>query len=136
VGSGAEQCSVQGRQGLAGLGLQVEVLKGDWQRAVRPAEVERRLRQDRSGTIKAIVALQIDTSTGVVNDVAAIGQAVKAAQHEALLMVDTLASLGCLPFAMDAWGIDVAVAGSQKGLMTPPGLGFVAAGKQRPRRPA
>ena len=117
-------------EAAAGLGLQVEVFKGDWHRAVRPAEVERRLRQDRAGTIKAILALQIDTSTGVVNDIAAIGQAVKAAQHEALLMIDAVASLGCMPFAMDAWGIDVAMAGSQKGLMTPPGLGFVAAGKR------
>src|SRR6516165_556097 len=117
-------------EAAAGLGLQVEVLKGDWHRAVRPAEVERRLRQDRAGTIKAILALQIDTSTGVVNDIAAIGQAVKAAQHEALLMIDAVASLGCSPFAMDAWGIDVAMAGSLKGLMTPPGLGFVAAGKR------
>jgi alanine-glyoxylate transaminase / serine-glyoxylate transaminase / serine-pyruvate transaminase len=117
----------------AHLGLQVEVLKGDWHHAVRPAEVEHHLRQDRAGTIKAILALQIDTSTGVVNDIAAIGQAVKAAQHEALLMVDTVASLGCMPFAMDAWGIDVAMAGSQKGLMTPPGLGFVAAGRRAAR---
>src|SRR5262249_43013153 len=114
----------------ARLDLQVEVLKGDWHHAVRPAEVERRLRQDRAGTIRAILALQIDTSTGVVNDIAAIGQAVKAAQHGALLMIDAVASLGCMPFAMDAWGIDVAMAGSQKGLMTPPGLGFVAAGKR------
>ena len=114
----------------ARLGLEVEVLKGDWRHAVRPAEVERRLHQDSGGTIKAILALQIDTSTGVVNDIAAIGQAVRAAQHDALLMVDTVASLGCMPFAMDAWGIDVAMAGSQKGLMTPPGLGFVAAGER------
>jgi alanine-glyoxylate transaminase / serine-glyoxylate transaminase / serine-pyruvate transaminase len=114
----------------ARLGLEVEVLKGDWRHAVRPGEVERRLRQDRAGTIKAILALQIDTSTGVVSDIAAIGHAVRAAQHEALLLVDTVASLGCIPFAMDAWGIDVAMAGSQKGLMTPPGLGFVAAGNR------
>jgi alanine-glyoxylate transaminase / serine-glyoxylate transaminase / serine-pyruvate transaminase len=114
----------------ARLGLEVEVLKGDWRRAVRPTQVEQRLRQDRGGTIKAILALQIDTSTGVVNDIAAIGQAVKTAQHEALLMVDTVASLGCMQFAMDAWGVDVAMAGSQKGLMTPPGLGFVAAGER------
>jgi alanine-glyoxylate transaminase / serine-glyoxylate transaminase / serine-pyruvate transaminase len=114
----------------ARLGLEVEVLKGDWRHAVRPTEVEGRLRQDRGGTIKAILVLQIDTSTGVVNDIAAIGQAVKTAQHDALLMVDTVASLGCMPFPMDAWGVDVAMAGSQKGLMTPPGLGFVAAGER------
>jgi alanine-glyoxylate transaminase/serine-glyoxylate transaminase/serine-pyruvate transaminase len=71
--------------------------------------------------------VQIDTASGVVNDIAAIGQAIRAAGHGALLLVDVVASLGCMPFEMDAWGVDVAVAGSQKGLMTPPGLGFVAA---------
>jgi alanine-glyoxylate transaminase / serine-glyoxylate transaminase / serine-pyruvate transaminase len=120
--------SVDWGDAAARLGIEVEVLKGDWRHAVRAAEVERRLRQDKGSKIKAILALQIDTSTGVVNDIAAIGQARKAAGHEALLMVDAVASLGCMPFAMDDWGIDVAMAGSQKGLMTPPGLGFVAAG--------
>src|SRR6202034_49057 len=61
------------------------------------------------------------------NDIAAIGKAIKSARHDALLMVDAVASLGCMPFEMDAWGVDVAMSGSQKGLMTPPGLGFVAA---------
>ena len=70
---------------------------------------------------------QIDTASGVVNDIAAIGQAMRAAGHDALLMVDAVASLGCMPFEMDAWGVDVAMSGSQKGMMTPPGLGFVAA---------
>ena len=70
---------------------------------------------------------QIDTASGVVNDIAAIGQAIRAAGHDALLMVDAVASLGCMPFDMDAWGVDVAMSGSQKGLMTPPGLGFVVA---------
>ena len=70
---------------------------------------------------------QIDTASGVVNDIAAIGEAIRAAGHDALLMVDAVASLGCMPFEMDDWGVDVAMSGSQKGLMTPPGLGFVAA---------
>ncbi|WP_316162505.1 pyridoxal-phosphate-dependent aminotransferase family protein [Bradyrhizobium sp. SZCCHNRI20481] len=109
------------------MGAEVEVLRGDWRRAVRPAEVEARLRADKEHTIKAIVVAQIDTASGVVNDVEAIGRAIKAAGHPALYMVDTVASLGCMPFEMDAWGIDVAMSGSQKGLMTPPGLGFVAA---------
>ena len=112
----------------AQLGVETEVLKGDWRRAVRPAEVEARLRKDKGGTIKAILAVQIDTSSGVVNDIAAISQAIKAARHDALFMVDTVASLGCVPFEMDAWGVDVAMSGSQKGLMAPPGLAFVAAG--------
>ena len=111
----------------AQLGVEVEVLKGDWHRAVRPAEVEARLRKDKAGTIKAVLVVQIDTSSGVVNDIAAIGQVIMAARHDALLMVDAVASLGCMPFEMDAWGVDVAMSGSQKGLMTPPGLGFVAA---------
>ena len=111
----------------AALGADVEVLKGDWRRAVDPAEVEARLRKDKAGKIKAILAVQIDTASGAANDIAAIGQAIKAARHDALFMVDVVASLACVPFDMDAWGVDVAVCGSQKGLMTPPGLGFVAA---------
>ena len=111
----------------ARLGIDVEVLKGDWHRAIRPAEVEVRLREDKRATIKGILAVQIDTSSGVLNDIAAIGQVIKAAGHDALFMVDAVASLGCVPFKMDTWGVDVAMSGSQKGLMTPPGLSFVAA---------
>ena len=109
------------------MGVEVETLKGDLRRAVRPAEVEARLKADKGGTIKAVMVAQIDTASGVVNDIPAIGQAIRAAGHDALLMVDAVASLGCMPFEMDAWGVDVAVSGSQKGMMTPPGLGFVAA---------
>ncbi len=109
------------------MGAEVEVLKGDWRRAVRPADVEARLRQDKAHSIKAILVAQVDTASGVVNDIEAIGKAIKAAGHPALYMVDTVASLGCMPFEMDAWGVDVAMSGSQKGLMTPPGLGFVSA---------
>ncbi len=108
------------------LGAEVEILKGDGRRAVRPAEVEARLRQDQARTIKAILVAHIDTSSGVVNDIEAIGKAIRAAGHDALFMVDAVASLGCVPFEMDAWGVDVAMSGSQKGLMSPPGLGFVA----------
>lgn len=110
------------------LGVEVEILRGDLRRAVRPHEVEARLRADTAHEIKAILVVQIDTASGVVNDIEAIGKAVAAAGHPALLMVDTVASLACMPFEMDAWGVDVAMSGSQKGLMTPPGLGFVAAG--------
>jgi alanine-glyoxylate transaminase/serine-glyoxylate transaminase/serine-pyruvate transaminase len=111
----------------AAMGAEVEVLKGDWRRAIRPAEVEERLRQDKNHSIKAVLAVQVDTASGVFNDIEAIGKAIKASGHPALYMVDTVASLGCMPFAMDEWGIDVAMSGSQKGLMSPPGLGFVAA---------
>jgi alanine-glyoxylate transaminase / serine-glyoxylate transaminase / serine-pyruvate transaminase len=109
------------------MGAELEVLKGDWRRAVDPAAVEERLERDTAHRIKAVLLVQIDTASGVVNDVPAIRRAMTAARHPALLMVDTVASLGCMEFNMDAWGVDVAMAGSQKGLMTPPGLAFVAA---------
>jgi alanine-glyoxylate transaminase/serine-glyoxylate transaminase/serine-pyruvate transaminase len=112
------------------MGAEVEVLKGNWRRAIRPAEVEARLRADKDHTIKAIVAVQVDTASGAYNDIEAIGKAIKASGHPALFMVDAVASLGCMPFEMDKWGIDVAMSGSQKGLMTPPGLGFVAANER------
>jgi alanine-glyoxylate transaminase/serine-glyoxylate transaminase/serine-pyruvate transaminase len=109
------------------MGAEVEVLKGDWRRSIRAAEVEARLRLDTDHQIKAILAVQVDTASGAFNDIEAIGKAIKAMGHPALFMVDAVASLGCMPFEMDEWGIDVAMSGSQKGLMTPPGLGFVAA---------
>jgi alanine-glyoxylate transaminase / serine-glyoxylate transaminase / serine-pyruvate transaminase len=109
------------------MGAEVEVLQGDWRSAVKLEAVEARLRQDKTHEIKAILVAQIDTASGVVNDIEAIGKAVKASGHPALFMVDAVASLACMPFEMDKWGIDVAMSGSQKGLMTPPGLGFVAA---------
>ena len=111
----------------AAMGADVEVLKGDWRRAVRPAEVEARLRQDKDHKIKAILAVQVDTASAAFNDIEAIGKAIKSTGHPALFLVDTVASLGCMPFEMDAWGIDVTMSGSQKGLMTPPGLSFCAA---------
>ena len=108
------------------MGVKIEVLKGNERRAVDPAAVTQRLASDAGHEIKAILVVQIDTASGVVNDIAAIRRAIDEAGHPALLMVDCVASLGCMPFEMDAWGVDVAMAGSQKGLMTPPGLAFVA----------
>jgi alanine-glyoxylate transaminase / serine-glyoxylate transaminase / serine-pyruvate transaminase len=112
------------------MGVAIDTLKGDWRRAVDPAAVEERLKRDKSHTIKALMVVQIDTASGVVNDIAAIRSAIDAARHPALLMVDCVASLGCMPFDMDGWGEDVAMSGSQKGLMTPPGLAFVAANEK------
>jgi alanine-glyoxylate transaminase/serine-glyoxylate transaminase/serine-pyruvate transaminase len=112
------------------MGADVEVLEGGWQLAVKPAAVEERLKRDNAHAIKAVVVVQVDTASGVVNDIPAIRKAIDAAKHPALLMVDTVASLGCMPFEMDAWGVDVAMSGSQKGLMAPPGLAFVAANKR------
>jgi alanine-glyoxylate transaminase/serine-glyoxylate transaminase/serine-pyruvate transaminase len=112
----------------AAMGAKVETVAAGWREAVDPAAVEARLREDKAGRIKAVLVVQIDTASGVVNDIPAIRKAMDNAGHGALLMVDTIASLGTMPFEMDAWRVDVAVTGSQKGLMTPPGLGFVAAG--------
>ena len=110
------------------LNLNVEVMPGSWQAAVDPVKLEERLRQDAAHEIKAVLVVQVDTASGVWNDIAALRKAIDAAGHPALFMVDTIASLGCMPFEMDEWGVDVALTGSQKGLMSPPGLSFVAAG--------
>ena len=109
------------------MGLEIEVLPGDWRRAVDPAALQTRLKADAGGEIKAVLVVQVDTASGVVNDVHALARAIEAAGHEALFMVDAIASLATMPFEMDLWDVDVAVSGSQKGLMTPPGLSFVAA---------
>jgi alanine-glyoxylate transaminase/serine-glyoxylate transaminase/serine-pyruvate transaminase len=114
-------------QAATGMGIEAEMLPGDWRRAVRPDELQARLAADRAHRIKAILAVQVDTASGVVNDIEAISRAIKAAGHPALLLVDAVASLGCMPFEMDAWHVDVAMTAAQKGLMAPPGLAFVAA---------
>ncbi|NBD30611.1 MAG: aminotransferase class V-fold PLP-dependent enzyme [Alphaproteobacteria bacterium] len=108
-----------------GLGVAVEVLDFGESAAVDPDRVEAALRADEKGRIKAVLMVLVDTSTGVLNDVGAVRAAMDAAGHDALLMVDGIASLGCDRYAMDASGADVTIAASQKGLMTPPGLGFV-----------
>ena len=97
----------------AGLGIEVEFLNGDRRRAVRPGEVETRLHSDKGGAIKAILAVQVDTSSSVCSDIAAIGSAIRAARHDACYG-RYVASLGCVPFAMDAWGVDVAIAGCRR----------------------
>ncbi|MBO0346372.1 aminotransferase class V-fold PLP-dependent enzyme [Roseibium sp. CAU 1637] len=109
-------------------GLEMEVFPGDWRKPVDVAALEEHLRADKGHSIKAILVVQVDTASGALNDISGIRRAMDAAWHPALLMVDTIASLGCVPFEMDAWGVDIALTGSQKGLMTPPGLSFVAAG--------
>ena len=94
-----------------------------------PQRSRRGHREDSLAEIKAILVVQVDTASGSVNDIPAIRGAIDATDHDALLMVDAVAvSLATMPFEMDGWGVDVAVAGSQKGLMMPPGLSFVAAG--------
>lgn len=110
------------------LGLEVEMLDGDWRRAVDPVALEARLRADKTGEIAALLVVQVDTASSVVNDIPAIRKALDAAGHGALLLVDVIASLATMEFEMDEWGVDVGVAAAQKGLMSPPGLSFVAAG--------
>ena len=112
------------------LGLEVEILPGDWRRAVDPAALEARLREDEKGEIAAILIVQVDTASSVVNDIPAIRKALDAAGHGALLLVDAIASLAIMEFEMDQWGVDVGVAAAQKGLMSPPGLSFVAANEK------
>src|SRR5258707_6838478 len=109
------------------LGLEVETLPGDWRAGVDPAAVEARLREDKAHTIKAVMQVHNETATGVANRIAEIRKAIDAARHPALYMVDTISSLGSIDFRMDEWKIDIAVGGSQKGPMLPPGMAFTAA---------
>jgi alanine-glyoxylate transaminase/serine-glyoxylate transaminase/serine-pyruvate transaminase len=107
------------------LGIKTQILDFGMQAPVDPTKVEETLRADKDGKIRAVLTVQTDTASSVLNDVVAIRKAMDAADSEALLMVDGMASLGCDRFEMDAWGADIYMAGCQKGLMTPAGLAFV-----------
>lgn len=106
-------------------GLNVEVAEAKEGFANEPSALEERLRADVDHKIAAVLTVHVDTATSVRNDVPALRQAIDAAGHPALFMVDCIASMGCERFEMDAWGVDVTIAASQKGMMTPPGLGLV-----------
>lgn len=108
------------------LGLRVDFVPGDWRHGVDPAVVEAKLRADGAGRIKVVAVVHNETSTGVTSRVAAVRQAMNAVGHPALLLVDTISSLGSLDYRHDEWGVDVTVGCSQKGLMLPPGLGLNA----------
>ena len=108
------------------LGLQVDLVPADWRRGVEPETVEQRLADDGDHAIRAVMVVHNETSTGVTSRVAEIRAAIDAADHPALLLVDTISSLGSIDYRHDDWGVDVTVGGSQKGLMLPPGLGFNA----------
>jgi alanine-glyoxylate transaminase/serine-glyoxylate transaminase/serine-pyruvate transaminase len=97
-----------------------------WRRGIDAAAIERRLREDKAQAIKAVCVVHNETSTGVTTDIAAVRQAIDAARHPALLMVDTISGLASADYRHDEWGVDVGIGGSQKGLMLPPGLGFNA----------
>lgn len=110
------------------LGLVVETIEGDWRSGIDPGAVEAALARDADAAapIRAVAVLHNETSTGAASDVAAVRRALDTCGHPALLLVDTVSSLGSMPCEHDGWGVDVTVAGSQKGLMLPPGLGFNA----------
>ncbi|MEG9503110.1 MAG: aminotransferase class V-fold PLP-dependent enzyme [Methylorubrum extorquens] len=114
------------RQMAARWGIEVEFVPGDWRHGVDPALVEAKLAEDRSHSFKAVMVVHNETSTGVTSRTPAIRKAIDAAGHPALLLVDTISSLGSVDVRHDDWGVDVTVSGSQKGLMLPPGLGFTA----------
>jgi alanine-glyoxylate transaminase / serine-glyoxylate transaminase / serine-pyruvate transaminase len=107
-------------------GLVVDYVPGNWRRGADPAQVASRLSSDDRHSYKAVMVVHNETSTGVTTDISAIRQAMNRSNHPALLMIDTISSLGSIDYRHDEWGVDVTVAGSQKGLMLPPGLSFNA----------
>ena len=107
------------------LGIEVQVIEFGMQGQADPDKLQDALMADVKGEIKAVVCVQTDTASSVKNDVAALRKAIDQTGHDALFMVDCIASLGCEPFEMDDWGVDVMVAACQKGLMTPAGVSFV-----------
>jgi len=108
------------------LGLDIEWVPGDWRHGIDPAAVEEKLTIDKNEDIKAVLAVQTETSTGITSNIKAIRDAIDAAGHPALFLVDAVSSLACSEFQHDDWGVDVTVSASQKGLMLPPGLSFNA----------
>src|SRR5262249_14469035 len=120
------QFAVLWREMAAKLGLDVDFVPTDWRRGADPQVVEEKLAADREHRIKAVMVVHNETSTGVTTRVAQVRQAMDRARHPALLMVDTISSLASIDYRHDEWGVDVTVAGSQKGLMLPPGLSFNA----------
>jgi alanine-glyoxylate transaminase/serine-glyoxylate transaminase/serine-pyruvate transaminase len=108
------------------LGVQAELIPTDWRHGADPQAIEARLRDDSQHALKAVCVVHNETSTGVVSRIAEVRAAIDRARHPALLMVDTISSLASIDYRMDEWGVDVTVAGSQKGLMLPPGLAFNA----------
>ena len=108
------------------LGLQIDLISGDWRRGADHEEIERRLKSDARHAIKAVCVVHNETSTGVTTRIPLVRKAIDNAKHPALLLVDTISSLASIDYRHDEWGVDVTVGGSQKGLMLPPGLSFNA----------
>ena len=107
-------------------GVKVDFIPGDWRRGADPAAIGARLAEDKARSIKAVMVVHNETSTGSTSRIAEIRKAIDAAGHPALFMVDTISSLASVDYRHDEWGVDVTVSGSQKGLMLPPGLSFNA----------
>ncbi len=114
------------RQVIEKFGVQVDYVPGNWRRGADPAELESRLSADREHALKAVLVVHNETSTGVTSRIAEIRRAMNRVAHPALLLVDTISSLGSIDYRHDEWEVDVTVAGSQKGLMLPPGISFNA----------
>ena len=114
------------KQIAANYGLDVEFLAGDWRHGVNAVDIEARLVEDTAHALKAVCIVHNETSTGVTSDIEAVRRALDSAHHPALLLVDTISSLASMDYQHDAWGVDVTVGASQKGLMLPPGLSFNA----------
>jgi alanine-glyoxylate transaminase / serine-glyoxylate transaminase / serine-pyruvate transaminase len=108
------------------LGLVIDFVPGDWRHGVDPGLVAEKLEADTGHQIKAVCCVHNETSTGVTSRIGEVRRAMDAAGHPALLLVDTISSLGSIDYRHDEWKVDVTVAGSQKGLMLPPGLSFNA----------
>ncbi|WP_222264921.1 pyridoxal-phosphate-dependent aminotransferase family protein [Modestobacter marinus] len=108
------------------MGLEVDFVPGDWRHGVQPEAVQEKLAADTGHAIKAVMVVHNETSTGVTSRVGEVRQAIDAAGHPALLLVDTISSLGSIDYRHDEWGVDVTISGSQKGLMLPPGISFNA----------
>jgi alanine-glyoxylate transaminase/serine-glyoxylate transaminase/serine-pyruvate transaminase len=108
------------------LGIVTEFIAGDWRRGAVASEIEARLREDKAHAIKAVCVVHNETSTGSASNIAAVRAAIDRTGHPVLLMVDTISSLASIDYRHDEWGVDVTIAGSQKGLMLPPGLAFNA----------
>ncbi len=108
------------------LGLSPEFIKGDWRHGADASAIQARLEEDKKHEIKAVCVVHNETSTGVVSRIGEVRKSIDRAKHPALFMVDTISSLASIDYRHDEWGVDVTVAGSQKGLMLPPGLSFNA----------
>ena len=108
------------------LGLLPELIAGDWRHGINAADIEARLSADKNHEIKAVCVVHNETSTGVTSDILAVRKAIDKVNHPALLLVDTISSVGSVDYRHDEWGVDVTVGGSQKGMMLPPGLSFNA----------